>query len=795
MGRIIGESFREYVDKQIDVRQKQLGKFKRDNNIHAYLTGKTGWLRLSSSVDTITSDKRKELQNKGGVPSTYGEKDLARNYVLFGGVQRVGGFYPKGGLINDYDDNWSNEKAYGFNSTKDFGLTPMPFIESAEIAPKNRGSLRLAEIKIKCFNPQQFFVIETLYLRLKYSLLLEWGHTMYFDNNNSLVTSPTTNQPYQKFLNASYATSGPSRQDQCLADIENARESSNGNYDGFLGWVQNFRWSVTPDGHYDIVIKAVSYGDVIESLTVNKALDTKPDEDIPDDIRPAYATTLGKILLTLKDRVQEGYSGSGSGVSGVGTSKLYRENGTFLTASEIKRISKLKTDIFTKPSGVPLVNNELIGCTYDSRNPDGNNTFIKLGTLLRIIESFLLEYDTSMNTRNPIFELDYDYNDNYCLITPGIFSNNPRVCIFPSEFIYPSNLFPTDANPVTVPSVTSGAFGLGAASITYSNSSKFRMKQDPSNLIKTCGDDFLLGRGDGASVIGRHLHIHVNIDFILNLLDSSINDSNELPLFDLLKTICDKINQSFSDTINLEPFYDSDTNILHIIDTNNNNLLQKYLGQTIPSPTKINVGLLKPGEGSFVTDTTIESELSNKFATQIAIGAQANNTNLGSNSTTFSKWNAGLEDRLIKQKNNNNIPPPSGNKEDATKKVQSTLICANLMKNMAFDNALLGAGGTSFGTYANFEDYSTELSTFWKERSDRFYKKYNFRQGFIPINLGLTLDGISGPRLFEKYTITEDFLPQNYQDNIEFIIKGLKHTINKEGWFTKIEGLSIPKET
>ena len=55
----------------------------------------------------------------------------------------------------------------------------------------------------------------------------------------------------------------------------------------------------------------------------------------------------------------------------------------------------------------------------------------------------------------------------------------------------------------------------------------------------------------------------------------------------------------------------------------------------------------------------------------------------------------------------------------------------------------------------------------------------------IPLSLNLTMDGLSGMKIFQKYTITEDFLPNNYQDSIEFIIKGLSHSISAGGWTTK----------
>jgi hypothetical protein len=55
------------------------------------------------------------------------------------------------------------------------------------------------------------------------------------------------------------------------------------------------------------------------------------------------------------------------------------------------------------------------------------------------------------------------------------------------------------------------------------------------------------------------------------------------------------------------------------------------------------------------------------------------------------------------------------------------------------------------------------------------------------------MDGLSGMRLFEGYSINEDFLPQNYKDNVKFITKGINHKIDRNGWITSIDSLSIPK--
>ena len=69
---------------------------------------------------------------------------------------------------------------------------------------------------------------------------------------------------------------------------------------------------------------------------------------------------------------------------------------------------------------------------------------------------------------------------------------------------------------------------------------------------------------------------------------------------------------------------------------------------------------------------------------------------------------------------------------------------------------------------------------------------------FIPFNLSLDMDGLSGMRNFERFSITEDILPYSYRSSdaenggvIDFIIKGISHNISNNQWKTKIESQTI----
>jgi hypothetical protein len=67
--------------------------------------------------------------------------------------------------------------------------------------------------------------------------------------------------------------------------------------------------------------------------------------------------------------------------------------------------------------------------------------------------------------------------------------------------------------------------------------------------------------------------------------------------------------------------------------------------------------------------------------------------------------------------------------------------------------------------------------------------------GFIPINMSLTMTGLSGMKIYQEFTINTSYLPTNYSREMTFIIKGINHTIQNNIWSTTIETLSLPKIT
>ena len=793
MGKIVGEVFEDDVQNQITVRQNKLGNTTYDDDLLTYTTSKDSWLRLSSAVN-VSEDKLSELPN---IPSSITpENGLAESYVLFGGANNITkSSKPKGGLINTYTDSILANASYGFDSTATYGLTPLPGITSFNIKPKNNGSIVEGEIKIKCYNIQQFDHIESLYLRLGYTLLLEWGHTIYYTNNGTLETQITdnTDSVLRQFIKGEKGTD-PDPQSHILKEISKAREKASGNYDAILGRVTNFDWNVTPTGEYEISISVISPGSVIESLSISTVLpnfklkEEKEGEDNTGIVDPIESTTIGRILASFKKSLNEDASWVGRNTVGLTETPLGKvdENRTEsldgynfqyyllpkpLTNENVKLNVKLSVGYYTNPIPKNIPNREIVSIepySYDSESGDDESDrvfYIKFGALLRIIQNFLLLYNTTEPNNPPIISIDWDYDDNKCFLPiDNLFSSNPSICAIPSRF---KNSFEQK-----------GWFsGTNTRKISF------------TALNNVLGTDFF---GED-NYTYNFMHIYLGIDNLYSILRNNINSEGDLALIDFLTAICTGINSSLSNQTEFSPFVDTDTNVLHIVNKRNSDKILK-----IPStPSKFQIGYLHNNGseglagievGSFVKDVSIKSTIPPNFATQIAIGAQANSENAPStNSQPFTNWNKGYTDRIALKKN---YPQPLTSASQAERDSKAD----------ALENTTYNANEAAY-LYSNFvydEDFtklSTDVNEYFKtDAEDKISKDPEFTTPIlIPISLSLTLDGLSGMKIFQKYTITDKFLPKSYRDNIEFIVKGINHTIDSNGWITNLEGQFMPK--
>jgi hypothetical protein len=268
MVKILGLPFDGFVDKQVEVRQTKLAKTQKSPEDLSVFNSNTAWVRLSSGVD-IDSDRATTLSSKLGIPATLIQgAGLARNLVLWGSTV---GFTQEGNraVLDPLRGGvgYGLNNAYGFLTTTDQGLKPPPGITRISCTYKNNGSLKQAVVELKCFSRSQFEAIEAVYLRLGYTMVLEWGHTLWFDNQGTYQRTEGYSIP-----NILFGRSGDVKPETLQGRIaKNKSTTTNGNYEAMVGKVANYNWTLNEDLSFTIRLDLVSVGDIIDSLKANIA--------------------------------------------------------------------------------------------------------------------------------------------------------------------------------------------------------------------------------------------------------------------------------------------------------------------------------------------------------------------------------------------------------------------------------------------------------------------------------------------------------------------------------------------
>ncbi len=275
MGNLTGEPFIPGVTTQIDIRQRRLGKLNRSPEDLVFYNSSTAFLRLASSINIASPIDPSGAPNPNlpieklpflSPASEYIGDKLARKCVLFGGTIDISNGVTDPSLNFGLNlDPFSRPLvgAYGWGGI-DQGYKPMPAIMSANISYYNRGALAKATVKLQVNSIKQLEIIDVLYCRVGYTMLLEWGHTAYFNNNDTLETfKDFSTAPLSNFFN------GSATQNDIIKHIREEREKHSFNYDAMLGKVVNFKYDYKPEG-YDVELTLIGMGDVIESLKINK---------------------------------------------------------------------------------------------------------------------------------------------------------------------------------------------------------------------------------------------------------------------------------------------------------------------------------------------------------------------------------------------------------------------------------------------------------------------------------------------------------------------------------------------
>ena len=817
---ILGQPFAPWVTKQIEVRQKSLGYKNYGESDLKYQNAKTPWIRLASSVN-IESDESgiiKKLRSFGIADRDVIGTEAAKNFILQGGVTGI----TDNGNIKTYsglNDGSFYSGAYGWGGTGEKGFTPLPGVIDASVVYYNNGALSKAVINMKCYNRTQLAIMDALYMRPGYNLLLEFGWSTYLNNNGQLVSANT----FQSDALSLILKETPEGKDENPANFEiprlirETREKTYGNYEGVFGKVTNFKWEFNPDGSYNCQTTITGMGGVIEGLKVGGTAPTEQtlaklnidafvseigEGDVtPDDDKVEKKVTNAVNLYTKLDAVVDAlYQQATKDYNITSTSNNLITTKFFdYTIKDFPNPDNnfKKSDLkFSK--GVMMhdeVESDLEGIT----NPA---MYLSLGYFFALLQKDFLIYNEK---GKPMFSFDMNFpqianlntdvrfqDQNFIQNLPGQFSSNPTVCITPY----------TSATSLGKDSTVYGAFDA-------------KILEDYILMmeINKLKDYFKI---DSNPYVGRLAFIYVNYNYIKKLLkESKRNKDSSLPLLTFIQTMFNGISEALGGINKIEVFEDTSTNKIKFIENIPQNWGDLPPGSKDTKFCKLNTfGVKNNVEGSIVKNMSLNATISKEFASMISIGAQANGNQLNENATAFSNYNKGLIDRTFKEKNtdsdfDNQVTTPGDKLKENNKKLQEIWDEQLTKKSDTFSPKEGSyAGGKSFRKGLIYEVYwqtnwqqdmldsLANANKTWTNLLQGIYSETGVVQSnfFLPFKLSLDIEGISGIRLFQKFEVDDNVLPPSYAPNsIDIQIKAANHTINSKEWTTKLETQSVPK--
>lgn len=776
---IFGEAFAPEITKQIEVRQKLEAKglaTTLEPDIIKYRHASTAWIKMVSSVDVTAGSRFTGTRLEANAKWGPGKTSLATRYVLFGGQSGTNGNI-RGGL--SFTDTNSS-----YHRTDEFGFRPMPGITSINVSHVDNGTLVKSTVKLKVYSAEDMEAIDNLYLRLGYTMLLEWGHAIYATNKEEIVevNSQNTYSLESKFLE------GKATWKSILEELRTRRKTSNGNYDGLIGKVVNFSWNFAEDGSYDVTIDLFSLGSIIESLNLSSGAITPPQTLQTALEQEGGSENYNRLIVESFTSTLGGFLGNFAYVAANSNHDSFSINfsGSVTTPTPVNLSTgypKLKAD---ERSGTDSTT--AVAVKYKIPGGPGGDYqyYIRFGDLLQFLEKYYILQNGDSD--GPITTINY-HKDSCITYAPGIpvVSADPTICMVRNRLTDPETVKPPKVGTIAEVFKVQGAGGVVPP-------------QYQTAITDIPGT-------------GYAMHIYLNMIFVLDSFKACVDETKEskVPLQALLEKICAGINSALGHSCQLKPFYNDYNNVYKIINKKVFNNLEKfakaYDGANTTKALFLIYGYGKVGNnidgGTFVRKLSLQTKLDKDVGSTIAAGAAVQGIAPGVDATAFTKWSEGLTDRIIPNKTGPLTPSTEDEtqKKEQEKREQDTLDnwskyvvnLINLEQNAASVPSPTPTAGQTFtwsptmmdsakATYTEYIRYTAGLEA----REDLKDKKASYLFGWLPLDIQLTVKGISGIKVLQTFNIDSRVLPANYPSNLETIVAGLTHEVNADGWTTTI---------
>jgi len=404
--------------------------------------------------------------------------------------------------------------------------------------------------------------------------------------------------------------------------------------------------------------------------------------------------------------------------------------------------------------------------------------YVRFGRFLdflveRIIPN--INYDPNIK----VVKIDTDVKSNIIHVLPKIVSADPKVC---------------------------------------SISTAFKTNEKTYFYAPYCSEFLIPFESNIKGKYGYVMNIYFNMIWILTKIDELKDDKGKISLYGLLDALCKGFNEATGHYNKLEPVINDEEKIVILDDVAlpdrrailKSPLLSGSLGDKLTESAIFDTygyytGTVDSVYGSgvphagFIKDLSFTTTVSPELATMITVGSTNKGYVKGQDATALSRMNNGLTDRFKKQITNTN-EVEGEELQPLEVEYKASIEAFNLyIQNLGVSEP--GGEPTydekAVTNYKNTQTQFVEYQQAYEVQEEK--KKYpestaaSPNSGFLPFDLSLTMDGLSGMKVYQNFLMDTSFLPTNYPGTLEFLIKGITHKIEGNQWTTNIESMAIPK--
>jgi hypothetical protein len=839
MAKLFGESISKDVVKQLEQRESILATGVRDSQHLRYLNEKTAWVRAISGINRIEPDTSEYSAN------------MAKEFILSGGRLKWNAetkkFEPRATNIN-----FGQQEDGRYSYTETLGIRPEPGITSFSITHKNRfGTIREANLSFVVWTRDDLLKAERLFLRPGAQVVVEWGNSTYVDNEGTVENMPTSDQ-YNEFFNTVYVEKiyeiinktkkdSSYNYDGFLGLVTNFtwKYRMDGGYDCSISIVSRSAVleSLTllkplDEGNVD------SYFNSSEKTSLLHYFISICNRQEIKDIAPNSVLDLSKKNYLDVEDLETIKISKTSNITTFGSTGGSSALTITIQPTNLKALLQSSNDDYVYIADQEDFFNDLKVYGFDGVVDPGNDDrevkfrYISLRYLLAVINKAFV-FPRTKDTDFPSFYLGQEIKEE--LIpdnTPGGIqtyktfdqhvSLDPFVGILPKKPQFNED----EKNKIFLERKEYKEWATKYIPTKVEQVNPFQIViNNITNSIQTGSSDIL--------------DIHVNLNAVKQILDSyfsSDTDPVKINVLDLVKKILNLLNNAFGNINSFDIDFNEDLQKYFLVDREVVNE-QLATANENKSVQLINVTGLR----NTVSDISIESKITSELSSMIAISNQAPIVDEVNANQPLIDWNAGTKNRFVNKDQKGAVEIPF------EEQVYNTGLGSNVNltapeKNSATTGPLLERAIANQQNNASINEKSKKIEdaqakekekrlTFFKELGEAYLKLNNFDgnflsrrkykseffdkakgegslvfkkrlttdnkansiadQGLIPLQLSVTLDGISGFRIGQVFKIgskskASNILPDVY-DNYGFIITGIDSSIGTEGkWLTTL---------